>query len=508
MLGWELAKSFARRATSFVRPRADRRMTAASPVAMRARYDAAQTPAGDAKHWMNADSLSADAAHSPAVRKTLRERSRYEEGNNGLSKRMNRTKAYDLVGTGPRMQMLGPNEDENDWLEAAWIEWMRKSRFARALRTAVKAKVRDGEALGIIARNMKLSTPAKIQLRMLECDRHTTPDLLQEEPSRIDGIDFDGEGNPKTYWILDQHPGGVGWRTPNATPYPAESVVHWYEEDRPEQHRGVPEQTSSLRKFATHRRFEDATLDAAETAARFVGVVESTNQAPPDDTANDQAMDVIELERNAVTFLPDGCKLGQIDAKHPNTTFREFSQHLVAEEAAPLLMPYNVATGDSREYNYASGRLDYQGYDFVNSVDRDDLEIIIVEPVAEEFLRQTMADRLGISPRDVDVSQYPHEWHWDSRGHVDPQKEASAQDTRLKNGSTTFPREYAKAGLDWRKEFKAQARALGMSFEGYQAFVREQLTGSAASQPTDDEEDTTPGKSDTPAGKRPSRDES
>lgn len=155
MQGWELARSFAK-------PRADRRLAAVAPVAIRARYDAAQTPAGDAKHWANADSLSADAAHSPGVRKTLRERSRYEEGNNGLCKRMVKTKSVDLIGT---------NKAANEWLENLWVRWSRKSRFARALRTACKAKVRDGEAIGILARNLKLPTPAKFSLRVLECER-------------------------------------------------------------------------------------------------------------------------------------------------------------------------------------------------------------------------------------------------------------------------------------------------------------------------------------------------
>jgi len=49
------------------------------PVQLRARYDAAQTTVENARHWAMADGLSPDAAMTPDVRRTLRNRARYEE---------------------------------------------------------------------------------------------------------------------------------------------------------------------------------------------------------------------------------------------------------------------------------------------------------------------------------------------------------------------------------------------------------------------------------------------
>ncbi len=59
------------------------RRRSASPVRVKlqARYDAAQTTAENRKHWANADGLRADAANSPEVRATLRQRARYETAN-------------------------------------------------------------------------------------------------------------------------------------------------------------------------------------------------------------------------------------------------------------------------------------------------------------------------------------------------------------------------------------------------------------------------------------------
>ena len=47
-----------------------------------ARFDSAQTTHDNRRHWANADALSADAAASPEVRRTLRNRARYEVANN------------------------------------------------------------------------------------------------------------------------------------------------------------------------------------------------------------------------------------------------------------------------------------------------------------------------------------------------------------------------------------------------------------------------------------------
>ena len=48
---------------------------------VRGRYDAAVTNNDNRRHWSSADGLSANAANSPAVRRTLRNRSRYEVAN-------------------------------------------------------------------------------------------------------------------------------------------------------------------------------------------------------------------------------------------------------------------------------------------------------------------------------------------------------------------------------------------------------------------------------------------
>jgi hypothetical protein len=128
-----------------------------------ARFDAAQTTEDNTRHWANADALSADAGATPEIRATLRKRSRYEVANGGYANGMVKQKANDLIGTGPRLQMLTKNEATNEALEAQWRQWADATHLARTLRTATRCKIRDGEALGLITDNPPPPPPAHVK---------------------------------------------------------------------------------------------------------------------------------------------------------------------------------------------------------------------------------------------------------------------------------------------------------------------------------------------------------
>ena len=59
----------------------------------------------------------------------------------------------------------------------------------------------------------------------------------------------------------------------------------------------------------------------------------------------------------------------------------------------------------------------------------------------------------------------PHQWFWDGFEHVDPAKEANAQETRLKNHTTTLAHEYARQGKDWEMELRQRAKEMALMNE-------------------------------------------
>jgi capsid protein len=330
---------------------------------LRAGFDSAVTNEANIRHWSAADGLSADAAASPGIRRTLRNRARYETANNAYAKGIVLTLANDVVGTGPRLQLLADDDQANDRIEAEFGRWAKAVGLPEKLRTMRAARATDGEAFAVLVSNPKLPTPVKLDLRLVEADQVTTPDLSFLDIHSIDGIVFDASGNPIEFHVLKAHPGDTrsGFLGIEYDHVPAESVIHYFRVDRPGQSRGIPDITPALPLFAQLRRFTLAVLGAAETAADFAGIL-YTDTPANGEAESVEPMDTIELEARSLLTMPGGWKMAQMQAEHPSTTYAEFKHEILNEIARCLNMPFNVAAGNSSGYNYASGRLDHQVY--------------------------------------------------------------------------------------------------------------------------------------------------
>ena len=422
------------------------------PRWMLARFDAAQTTKDNARHWSAAEFLSADAEADSNVRKILRTRARYEVQNNSYARGIVKTLADDTVGTGPRLQMLLEDEAKNRLVEHDFAEWAKRIRLAAKLRTIRMARCQDGEAFAVLAQNPRLSTNVTLDIQLIEADR-VTDDEMNADGRSVDGITFDSFGNPVSYNVLKAHPGGTASFGTDSVTVKAENMIHVFRQDRPEQHRGIPEITSALPLFAHLRRFTLAVVSAAEAAADFAGVLYT--DAPANGEADAvEAMDTIQLERNMLLTMPGGWKMSQVDPKQPVTTYGEFKHEILNEIARCLSMPYNIAAGNSSGYNYASGRLDHQTYCKSLKVDRAFMEAEILDPVFGKWMREWAL----ATGTDIDVCGCRHVWFWDGQEHVDPAKEASAQEKRLASKTTTLAAEYARQGKDWETELRQIAK--------------------------------------------------
>jgi capsid protein len=132
-----------------------------------------------------------------------------------------------------------------------------------------------------------------------------------------------------------------------------------------------------------------------------------------------------------------------------------FKSEIINEIARCLNMPLNVATCNSSQYNYASGRLDWQTYFRNITVLRRWFETRFLSRVFRLWYAEGQLIR-GYFDGSVDYDGVV--WHWPGMEHVDPMKESEAQNTRLKNLSTTYAAEYARQGKDWQIEFEQVAR--------------------------------------------------
>jgi len=473
---------------------------------IRAKFDSAQTTPDNRKHWANADFLSANVAANPAVRRVLRNRSRYEVANNSYAMGIVLTLANDVIGTGPRLQMLlGDGEDDgaNGVIEREFAAWAKAVDLPGKLRTMRMARAQDGEAFGMLFSNANLDSPVKLDIQILEADQVTTPLTKLSTPTSVDGIVFDEFGNPREYHVLDSHPGDSLTTAPLAySTVPAGSIIHWFRKDRPGQSRGLPDILPALPLFAQLRRYTLAVIGAAESAAN-VAVFMKTSIPAGGEAADVEPMTEMEFSPNMAVFGPEGWEPTQIKAEQPATTYGEFKREILNEVARCLSMPRNVALGDSSGYNYASGRLDHQTYYKSIRVEQAHCETVVLDRILSAWLLEAVkvfAELAGLpasAPNNGAMAGIgaSHQWFWDGHEHVDPLKEASAQAQKLASNTTTLAQEYARQGKDWETELRQRAKEvqlmkeLGLTIAPLDSARDKQAQPPTNQQPTNDEND-------------------
>lgn len=461
-----------------VRNNGGRRAVSFLPV--RAGFDAASRSPESMRHFAGANFLSADAALSPDVRRTIISRVRNEVVNNGYAWGILDTLAEHCIGTGPRLQLFpGEDCDEKtaDVLERSmerrekrFRQWCRDIGLCGKLKIARKSKARDGEVFLRKSINPKIRNSVKLDVTLFESEQvgspllSITPEYYDNgTPKEVDGILFDRYGNPGAYRFWTIHPGANGVANTLAGDsylVNADQVIHYVNLERPGQHRGLSEFASTLNIFNDMRRYDAAVLAAAETAAEISFVLYTDNPADVDDNSNDGKTYppgmVMELARNSGVTLPEGWKAAQMKAEQPTSTHTEFIRTMLRKAARAFSMPLNVAMGDSSDFNYASGRLDHQTYFRVIRGERALIEETILDDLLGDWERFDRVLFPEDYPADIEID---HTWMWDGFAHVDPLKEASAQNIRLNlSGTSTLAEECAMEGKDWGKVIRQRKR--------------------------------------------------
>jgi lambda family phage portal protein len=425
---------------------------------VKARYDAAQTTDENTRLWSQTDVLSARAANSYQVRSVLRRRARYEIANNSYARGITLTLANDLIGTGPRLQLRTADPDANRQVEQAWAQWAAAIGLSEKLHLLCLGKIGDGEGFGLLVNNDRLGGTAQLDVQVIEADQVTTPTLGFTTNTWIDGVELDERGDPAVYHVLKTHPGDLFFQTLNPLEYdrvPARKVLHWFRKDRPGQVRGIPEITPAVELFAKLRRFTQAVLASAETAADFAGMLES--EAPADGGTEDPTpFETLAIERGMLTTLPAGSKLSQLRAEQPATTYEMFVRLLIREICRCLNIPLNVGLGDSSGYNYSSGRLDHMVYHRGHRIDRARCEVLLDRLFAAWLDESVMIP--GLLPAGLNVSAVPHRWFWPGVESIDPVKDATANQLELETNTTTLADVYAERGEDWEEALRQRAK--------------------------------------------------
>jgi capsid protein len=465
---------------------------AAQRKRLKASYDTAQTTGENENHWAWADGLNANAANDPSTRQTLRERAQYEADNNpyvwGLVDKL----GNDLVGRLPRPQLRipGVGREVTRRIEREFLKWARRVHLGLKLRLMDAGAVVRGESFGVLTNNPKLPADGvQLDLRLYETDQVSTPFFIDyADPLAFDGGKLDEHGNVTEWHFLKAHPGSDVWVANfwEKDTLPADVVLHWYKPRRAGQVRGVPEILSALTIYGYLRRLTLATVVAAETAANIAGVLETDAAAPAG--VEVKTAEEIDIPRGALLTTPAGWKVSQLKAEQPVTGYDPFKTSLLTEAGQPVGAPQNVSTGTSAGYNFSSGRLDHGLYQRGVGIRRGDLCDRVLDPLFRAWLDEA-ALVPGLIPDGLPLrSQWSWEWFFDGFTSLDPQKDATANKTRLESGTTTLSRICAEDGEDWEEVIEQQERE-----RTYRADLRRPAASAAVP-------DSGPGSKVAPAG--------
>lgn len=415
------------------------------------RWDAAETDRLNEKQWSRATNQPINADLSLKL-ETLRTRAAFEASNNSFVEGVISTHAVDVVGEdGPNLQVMSGDKSFDEALEEVFGEWWQAPDVTGELsgpdllQQWIRLMYPVGEFFVQIVTNDKISDDKSISVRLNSIDprRLMTPPNEAGNPGVVLGIERDKLGKPLRYWIEEGRADTTYQTSFNVGPFvplEAREVVHCFKRLEPGQARGVPWLAPVLQMLADVRDYDKAVLDAAQTAADF-GVILHTKH-PEARYYNPAANETLELQRRMITTAPPGWEPFEIKPEQPGTLYKDYRAERLRELGRVVNMPLMMVMLDSSNHNYSSARFDGQIYNRGNRVVQGWLERCALNKFVDIVARE--AHLLGMIKEKPKGTRY--DWTWPSPPHVDPQKEARADDILLANFSLAMEDALANRG--------------------------------------------------------------
>lgn len=413
--------------------------------------------------------------------------------------------------------------------------------FTGLIRLATGIHVASGEVLATVEW-VKDGRPFNTAIQMVDLDRLQTPPLMVRDSQVRAGIRRDRRGRPLSYFIRKTHPNDYlpffsftealdqYVEVPAALKWGRRQVIHLFEQQRPDQTRGIAAMTAALKEMHITHRFRDVTLQNAVTQALYAASITSdmpteaimqrlggTTDAEAISTAiTDYTvgyMSTVEqfagASRNLkadgvrIPHLLPGTKLDLISPGKGGPLGMEFEQSLLRYIAATLGVSYEQLSRDYTNTNYSSARAAMsETWKFMmaqKKIIADRFATMIFRLWLEEVVN---ADMLKTFPKAKAGMLYTNgrlnmmfealarcDWIGASRGQIDELKETQASVLKINNGLSTLEDEIGKQGGDYRKVLRQLKReqtmkdAYGLQFAAADPAMMNAVDGGG--QPTD-----------------------
>lgn len=415
-----------------------------------------------------------------------------------------------VLNSKPDFKRLGLDskwsEEFQEEVEAKFTAWAESihnypdaqeiNNFTGLVRLATGVFSLTGEILAV-GEWVDEGRPFKTAIQMIDTDRLSTPPTMREGQLMRQGIERNKRGAPQAYHIRTAHPGDFTnferftWKRVTARKrWGRQQVIHIFDQQRPDQSRGIARMVAALKESRITKKFRDVTLQNAVANALFAATVESDlpseavyqalggGQPDAGQVANVIStfaggfMDVIgsymesaenlKIDGVRVPHLLPGTKLQLRPAGKGGPLGGEFETSLLRYIAAALGISYEELSKDYSKTNYSSARAAMnETYKTMQSskrmtADRFASHVFLMW-LEEAFAMGEITSLSRKSPNFWDGMNREYygraEWIGASRGQIDELKETQAAVLRLKYGLSTREDELARLGKDWRRVF-------------------------------------------------------
>lgn len=393
----------------------------------------------------------------------LRTRSRDLARNVPIATGAINTVVTSVVGDGLVLQSqidqeaLGLTPDQAEaWQRQAEREfaiWARRPDFTSRLNfdelqsLVLRAMLESGDILAVRRRRFDAGDTYGLKLQLVEADRLSNPNFMQNTPTMVDGVEMDTDGVPIAYHIATRHPDDTGrgvqreWRRFEAgssvTGQPL--ILHLYAQMRPDQARGIPYLSPVVEAIKQLGDYAEAEVRAAVISAMFTVFVKPASLEDDGDASfigengtgsNVDAASEIQLGNGAIVDLGPGEDVTFADPKRPNTAFDGFVTAMSRHIGVALELPYELLL-KSFTASYSASRAALEMAWQMFRTRRSWLAWKFCQPVYEWVITEAVASGRLSAPGFFDdpiirEAWLGSDWIGPSRIQLDPQKEAAA----------------------------------------------------------------------------------
>jgi lambda family phage portal protein len=385
--------------------------------------------------------------------------------------------------------------------DAKWLDASRSRSFTDDIRLAVAQFVNTGEILATAEWiTNDAQRPCKTAVQQVSPSRLSNPNLLADTAFMRRGIVKDARGRATGYYIRDSYPNEfyIGqplfqWKLVPATkPWGRVMVFHTFEALEVGQSRGVSDMVAALGDMKMAKKFREITLQNAVIQASYAAAIES--ELPPEavfqmmggnsGAENFQGvmgiyMKLLEsyfkgsknthIDGAQIPMLPPGTTLNTKTLGTPGGVGDDFETSLHRHVAAALGISTEEYTQDFSGLSYstvrASGEKMRRFMKARKKVGADRYANFIYQLWMEEELNNGYLPLpRGVRRNDIFYQPLAKEafcaanWIGSGTGQIDELKETQAAILRIASGLSTWEKEIARLGDDWRAVFLQQQR--------------------------------------------------